>query len=89
MRQSVRRTLTDARLRLSVEHERAGPTAYAPGMSMATPGGGNAQPDACPHCGGVPVTEVGIAIVPGDATLRWRFQCAKCGHRFIWPPTTS
>jgi len=55
-------------------------------MSMATPGGGNPQPDSCPHCGAVTVTEIGMTHVPGDSALHWMYQCAKCDQRFVWPP---
>ncbi len=54
-------------------------------MSMAAPGAGNPRPNHCPHCGSVSVAEVGIALVPGDAAIRFTYRCLKCEDTFLWP----
>ena len=53
-------------------------------MSMATPGGGNPQPDRCPHCGAVTFTELGMTFAAGG--MRWLYQCTKCAEQFLRPP---
>ncbi|MDO8391521.1 MAG: hypothetical protein Q7V57_13655 [Actinomycetota bacterium] len=53
-------------------------------MSMATPGGGNPQPDRCPHCGAVGFTELGMTFAAGE--MRWMYQCTSCEQQFLWPP---
>jgi transcription elongation factor Elf1 len=50
---------------------------------MATPGGGNPQPDHCPHCGAVKIAEVGMTFAAGE--MRWLYECAACNQRFVWP----
>lgn len=56
-------------------------------MSMATPGGGNPQPDRCPQCGAVAFTELGMTFAEG--AMRWMYQCAQCDHQFLWPPAAG